>query len=176
EALAYCQAALADPPVGFEGEHYSLEAFPIAPRPVGTVKLLVGGSGAVKTPRLAGTYADEFNVYMGEDLDKRIARAREAAAAAGRDPDALVFSSASQVIGAPDRKELAARIEELAVETGFTTDEYRERLARSHIPVGTYDELRERFAGLASLGITRYYLQGRFDEDLATEFLEAIGG
>ncbi|MEN8113967.1 MAG: LLM class flavin-dependent oxidoreductase, partial [Actinomycetota bacterium] len=47
EALAYCQAALADPPIGFEGEHYSLEAFPIAPRPVGTVKLLVGGSGAV---------------------------------------------------------------------------------------------------------------------------------
>ena len=86
EALAYARAMLSDDPIGFDGNRYTLEAFPIAPQPSGHVNLLVGGIGATKTPRLAGTYADEFNVYPGRDLEIRIDRARAAATAAGPRP------------------------------------------------------------------------------------------
>jgi alkanesulfonate monooxygenase SsuD/methylene tetrahydromethanopterin reductase-like flavin-dependent oxidoreductase (luciferase family) len=176
EALAYCRAALADTPTGFDGAFYALEAFPLAPRPVGSVRLLVGGSGPHKTPRLAGAYADEFNVYMGDDLAGKIARARRAAADAGRDPDALVLSSASQVFAAPTEEELDVRLREFAAGIGTPVEELRDRLARAHTPVGTYVQLRDRFAELASLGITRYYVQGAFDRRRTPEMLEALGG
>lgn len=61
EALSYLRAAFSDPPVDFSGAHYSLEAFDIQPRP--RLNLVVGGTGKVKTPALAGKHADEFNAY-----------------------------------------------------------------------------------------------------------------
>ena len=49
----------------FSGKHYTLieqprlaQALPIA----ATSPIIVGGHGAKRTPRLAATYADEFNV------------------------------------------------------------------------------------------------------------------
>jgi alkanesulfonate monooxygenase SsuD/methylene tetrahydromethanopterin reductase-like flavin-dependent oxidoreductase (luciferase family) len=175
EALAYTRAALADDPVGFSGEHYALEEFPISPRPIGTVKILVGGSGPSMTPRLAGTYADEFNVYPGDGLAVRIDRAREAASTAGRDPDALMLSSAGQIVGAATGPELEARLDALADEEGMTRDELTESFERRRTPVGTYDHLRERFAELEDLGITRFYIQGRFDAENTPQLLDALG-
>jgi alkanesulfonate monooxygenase SsuD/methylene tetrahydromethanopterin reductase-like flavin-dependent oxidoreductase (luciferase family) len=128
EALAYVRAALAEDPVGYNGERFRLEPFPISPRPSGKVKLLVGGVGASKTPRLAGTYADEFNVFPGNDLAGRIERARAAASAAGRDPDALMLSSAGRVVGAVTDKELDRELDNLADKAHVTTGEMMKQL------------------------------------------------
>ena len=55
-------------PVGdtfdFSGTHYSLKNSPALPKPFQSPRppLIVGGHGATRTPRLAATYADEFNV------------------------------------------------------------------------------------------------------------------
>ena len=78
EALAYLRAAFSKPPVDFSGDYYTLDAFDMQPRP--ELRLVVGGTGAVKTPRLAGTYADELNAYpaMPDEYGAKIARAREA--------------------------------------------------------------------------------------------------
>jgi len=176
EALAYARAMLADEPEGFTGTHYSLEAFPIAPQPFGRVKLLVGGVGAAKTPRLAGTYADEFNVYPGPDLALRVDRAREAAVSAGRDPEALFLSSAGQVIGAESEADLERRLDSLAAEREMTRDELAAHFERRHTPVATYDRLREMFSEIEELGISRFYLQGGYDPTTTPEFLEAVGG
>lgn len=174
EALAYARAALANKPRGFAGSHYSLEAFPIAPLPVGQVKLLVGGVGASKTPRLAGTYADEFNVYPGPDLGVRIDRAKEAATATGRDPDALLLSSAGQVVGADTDVDLEHRLDSLAAEAAMTRGELAAHFEKRRTPVATYDRLREMFAEMESHGVSRFYLQGGYDPDSTPELLDAV--
>ncbi len=61
ETLAYLRAAFAETPQDFQGEFYEFKAFDLMPRP--ELRLVVGGTGAVKTPRLAGAYADELNAY-----------------------------------------------------------------------------------------------------------------
>ena len=175
EALAYTRAALSDEPVGYSGKHYTLEPFPLSPRPIGTVKILIGGSGPLKTPRLAGTYADEFNVYPGDDFADRIERAREAASAAGRDPDALMLSSAGPVVGAATDSDLQVRLAAMAHEEGMTRDEFATTLERRQAPVGTYEYLREQFAAMEDLGITRFYIQSGYDTEHTPELLDALG-
>ena len=174
EALAYAHAMLSDDPIGFDGEHYTLEAFPIAPKPNGHVRLLVGGIGATRTPRLAGTYADEFNVYPGPDLEIRIDRARAATVAAGRDPDALMLSSAGQVVGAATGADLERRLDTPAEHDNMTREELAEAFAKRDTPVGTYEQLREKFAFLEGLGISRFYLQGGYDPEHTPELVEAV--
>ncbi|MCL1693508.1 MAG: LLM class flavin-dependent oxidoreductase [Actinomycetia bacterium] len=177
EALAYTRAALSDDPVGYSGDHFTLEAFPISPRPTGKVKLLVGGSGASKTPRLAGTYADEFNISLGDDLAIRIDRAHTAATAAGRDPDALTLSSVGQIIGGATESDLDHRLGVVASAVGVPKDELAEQFRRRqrNAPMGTYDQLRERFTELEDLGITRFYIQGVHDAAYRSELVDALG-
>jgi alkanesulfonate monooxygenase SsuD/methylene tetrahydromethanopterin reductase-like flavin-dependent oxidoreductase (luciferase family) len=160
EALGYVTAALTDEPTGFEGKHYQLERFPLAPQPVGTVKIVVGGTGPHKTPYLAGTYADEYNIYPGQDLEQRIERAHRAAEDAGRDPDALLLSSAGFTLAAATQDELDEALDERASDTGMSRDELDEYHAHRNTPVGTYDELRDQFAEMEQAGITRFYFQG----------------
>ena len=174
ESLAYVRAALADEPVGFSGEHYTLEAFPISPRPVGQVRLLVGGGGASKTPRLAGMYADEFNVSLGDDLAGRIDRAREAAVEANRDPNDLMLSSVGQIVAAHTESELEQRLRDLAEESGMSRDKLVDRLGRGGTPIGTYSQVHERFNEMEDLGITRFYIQGQRDSERRSELLDAL--
>lgn len=176
EALAYTRAALSDEAIGYSGEHFALEAFPISPRPTGKVKILVGGSGAMKTPRLAGMYADEFNISLGDELANRIERARTAAAEVGRDPDALMLSSVGQIIGGESESDLERRLGVVAAANGVTKDELAEQFRRRqrHAPMGTYAQLRERFAELEALGITRFYIQGVRDNDYRSELVDAL--
>lgn len=163
EALAYVTAALADPPTGYAGERYRLETHPISPRPDGTVRILVGGSGKAKTPRLAGRFADEFNVYLGPDLEGRIATARRAATSAGRDPDSILMSSAAQVLTASDPAGVDAVAGAWAERRGLSREQVHKMADRGHALVGTHAELAKRFAGIAASGIDRFYLQGTFD-------------
>src|SRR3954451_12890128 len=51
-----------DGPFSFEGEHYQLRDNPALTRPVQQpLPIIIGGGGAKRTPRLAATYAEEFN-------------------------------------------------------------------------------------------------------------------
>jgi F420-dependent oxidoreductase-like protein len=54
----------ADGPFTFHGEHYELLDSPALPKPVQRPHppVIVGGGGQKRTPRLAATYADEFNL------------------------------------------------------------------------------------------------------------------
>jgi len=160
EALAYVSAALAEEPVGFKGDHFQLEPFPLAPRPVGTVKIVVGGTGAHKTPYLAGTYADEYNIYPGPNLEERIERARAAAEEANRDPNALLLSSAGFILAAATQEGVEDALDRRAADAGMSRQELDEYHTHRNTPVGTHDEIREQFAVMEGLGITRFYFQG----------------
>src|SRR3954471_4763680 len=75
-------------PFAFDGAHSPRHHAPALPKPVQRPgpPVIIGGYGATRTPRLAATYADEFNVPMGP-LDvtaQQFERVRAACAETGR--------------------------------------------------------------------------------------------
>ena len=135
----------------FAGEHYTLVDSPALPKPVQRPHppVIIGGGGAKRTPRLAATYADGFNLPFAtlEATAAAYGRVREAWVATGRE---LVLSAAQIVVCGRDEAEVARR----AAAVGREPAELRENgLA------GTPDELVDRLGRFAEAGATRMYLQ-----------------
>jgi alkanesulfonate monooxygenase len=175
EALGYLTAAFDPNAPGFTGDHYRLEAFPLAPTPLDRIPLLVGGTGKHKTPRLAGRYADEFNVYPGPDMAQRIERFRTAAVDAGRDPDTIRLSSSGQVIAADTAEEFEERMRQDADAAGLTREELDAHYEKRQTPRGTYEQVMERLEEFDRLGITRFYFQGVFTPSDTGRLLDGLG-
>jgi alkanesulfonate monooxygenase SsuD/methylene tetrahydromethanopterin reductase-like flavin-dependent oxidoreductase (luciferase family) len=135
------------------------------------MRLVVGGVGNVKTPRLAGIYADEYNVYPGteEEFAGRVARAKAAAASAGRDPDAILFSSAGAVLTAPTEADYREKFAEAAASSGVTPEELEAHFSFRSTPRGSYEQVAETLAMMAAHGVTRFYLQRGAEFDQAEE-------
>ncbi|HWL01929.1 MAG TPA: LLM class F420-dependent oxidoreductase [Microbacteriaceae bacterium] len=158
-------------PVGetfsYAGEHYVLTDSPALPKPAQAhIPIIIGGSGATKTPQIAARFADEYNAFRAsaEVVAERIVRVRDAAATAGRDPDSITFSLAgTTAIGAND-----ADIARRAEQAGSTP----ERL-RAHGFAGTPAEVVDTLGALAELGIDRFYFQVMRMQDL--DHIEFIG-
>ena len=141
----------ADGPYSFAGEHYSLADAPALPKPVQRPgpPVIVGGYGAKRTPRLAATYADEFNVPFGsvEVTAEQYERVRAAAQETGR---SLVLSAAQTVAVGRDEAEVTRRAEAI----GLTGDHLRR-----HGLGGTPAEVVDKIGRFAEAGATRIYLQ-----------------
>ena len=143
----------------FEGEHYRLVDSPALPKPTQRPHppIIVGGGGAKRTPRLAATYADEFNLPFGsvEDCRAQFGRVREACELTGR---SLVLSAAQVLCCGRDEAEVTAR----AAAIGREPAELRENgLA------GTPAQVVDKLGQLAEAGATRAYLQVLDLSDLA---------
>lgn len=174
EALAYTRAGMEGR--GFEGEHYRLEEFDGRPRPE-NLRLVVGGSGPERTPKLAGTYADEFNVYAGplEEMKAKIDLARGTAAEQGRDPDRLLISTASPVITGTSDASYRDALELAAERFGQEPDELETRFRERELPMGP--DARETLAGMEEIGVGRYYLQMfGTDPERREDMLAALAG
>jgi alkanesulfonate monooxygenase SsuD/methylene tetrahydromethanopterin reductase-like flavin-dependent oxidoreductase (luciferase family) len=159
EALGYLRAAFADPPESFVGKHYQFEAFDIQPRP--PLRLILGGTGTHRTPALAGKYADELNAYPAppELFAAKVARAREAATAAGRDPDRLTISSAGFFVAGDTEADYQERLAALAAASGSTLAQLEESMRRRNTPHGTWDQVRASLSGLEAAGMDRFFIQ-----------------
>jgi alkanesulfonate monooxygenase SsuD/methylene tetrahydromethanopterin reductase-like flavin-dependent oxidoreductase (luciferase family) len=179
EALAYVRAFQAGE--SFAGDHYQLEAFESQPRP--HVRIVVGGSGANRTPEVAGRYADELNLFpsLDGDLAGRVAVCRQAAVAAKRDPAAIRISYTTPVFAASDEPGYRELLAAEAAERGRTPEELESRLADRSIPFGWGEQLADRLAPVIEAGATRIYLQvgtsdlGRI-ERLVAPFLSWVEG
>lgn len=138
---------------GFEGRHHTLVDSPALPKPVQEhLPVLVGGSGKRRTPRLAATYADEFNMPFAstEDAAPQFDRVRAACEAVDRDPASMTFSVALTTCVGSDDAEVARR----AAAIGRDVDDLRETgLA------GTPAEVVETLSRWAATGCERVYLQ-----------------
>jgi F420-dependent oxidoreductase-like protein len=138
----------------FTGTHYQLTDSPALPRPAQRPRppVLVGGTGARRPPRLAARFADEYNVAFRsvEDTAAAFARAREACAAAGRDPASLVCSVAHTVCCGQDEAEFRRR----AAAIGYEPD-----AMRAIGVTGTPGEVAAKIGEYAGIGAERVYLQ-----------------
>jgi alkanesulfonate monooxygenase SsuD/methylene tetrahydromethanopterin reductase-like flavin-dependent oxidoreductase (luciferase family) len=159
----------------FSGEYYTVTNSPALPKPAQRPRppVLIGGSGAKRTPQLAASYADEYNVPFSslEDTAAAFGRVREACAAAGRDEGSMTFSAAQVVCGG----RTAAELEKRAAAIGRQPDELRKNgLA------GTPDDIAAKIADYAGIGVTRMYLQVLDLDDLdhlelLAELIPAVG-
>jgi alkanesulfonate monooxygenase len=175
EALAYVTAAFDPETPGFTGTYYQLESFALSPAPLTKIPILVGGTGAHKTPRLAGMYADEFNVYPGPDLADRIERFRNAATDAGRDPAEILLSSSGQVVAADTEADFEDLMESNAAAAGISREELDGHYDKRQTPRGTYAQVRETLSGFSDLGIERFYVQGVFNQPDMGRLFDGLG-
>lgn len=137
----------------FSGSHYAVTDSPGLPKPTqAKPPVLIGGLGKKRTPALAASYADEFNLPFVDEATTEAQFARVAAAceAIDRDPATMTWSNALVVCVGADEAEVARR----AAAIGREVDELRENgLA------GTPAEVVEKIGRYAALGAQRVYLQ-----------------
>jgi alkanesulfonate monooxygenase len=140
----------------------------------GQARLVVGGIGLVKTPRLAARYADEVNSTTAGGFDRLgefMAACDRACESAGREPSALRRSAMLWVCLGTDDREVASR----ALELGAEPDQLR----AAGVLACTPPELVEQIAQLRELGFQHVVLasRGPFDRDeielMGTEVLPA---
>jgi F420-dependent oxidoreductase-like protein len=138
----------------FDGAHYQLVDSPALPKPVQQPHppIIIGGGGPKRTPRLAATYADEFNLPFSSltDTGAQFDRVRAACEARDRDPAGLTYSAAQVVCCGADEAEVTRR----AASIGRKPDELR-----AHGAAGTPDEVVERLRAFGELGASTVYLQ-----------------
>ncbi|MFD9499373.1 LLM class F420-dependent oxidoreductase [Streptomyces sp. NPDC060035] len=150
----------------YDGTYYQLTDSPALPKPAqAKVPVLIGGHGAVRTPRLAAQYADEFNIPFAsiEDSEKQFGRVRAAATAAGRAPDDLVYSNALVVCAGKNDAEVARRASAIGRDV--------EDLKANGL-AGSPDQVVDKIGQYAAIGASRIYLQILDLHDL--EHLELI--
>jgi F420-dependent oxidoreductase-like protein len=138
-----------------DGKHYALQDAPGLPKPMQSPRppILIGGHGHRRTPALAATYGDEFNIpfpHKVEAAAEQFERVRRACSDAGRDPATLRLSAALVLCCGRDDAEVARR----ADATGQSVDHLRRGQA-----AGTVAELVDRIGEYAAAGASRIYLQ-----------------
>jgi F420-dependent oxidoreductase-like protein len=154
----------------FAGEHYTIANSPALPKPVQSPHppIVIGGSGAKRTPALAAQYAAEFNIPFAplDVAESQFGRAAEAVGAAGRAADSIVYSAAFVICAGRDDAEVARR----AAAIGREVDELR-----SNSPlVGTPAEIVDKLGAWQNIGVQRAYAQLLDLSDLA--HLELFAG
>jgi probable F420-dependent oxidoreductase len=135
----------------FEGEHYSYDDIAFYPKAHDKPIPIWCGGESKGAQRRAGTYGDAWFPYFArvtpEELASRYANVREAAKAAGRDPDDVTLNSC------------------LSVEV--TEDEVEQE---ADILRGTPDQIADALARFEDIGVQHIALQflvGRYPERLA---------
>jgi F420-dependent oxidoreductase-like protein len=139
----------------YAGTHYAVNDSPALPKPVQQPHppIIIGGLGASRTPAMAATFADEFNVPFAslDTIKTQFERVRDAVDSVGRPPEAMTYSAAFVVCAGRDDAEISRR----AAAIGREVDELR-----SNSPlVGTPNEIVERLGSFADVGVQRVYLQ-----------------
>jgi F420-dependent oxidoreductase-like protein len=178
EQLAIVTGLWSTPPgtrFSFSGRHYTLVDCPALPKPVQRPRppVIVGGGGAVRTPRLAARFADEFNTpfLTVDDAARQYERVRAACDEAGRDPGSLGLSAAVTVCCGRDEGELERRARAIGHDLAGL---------RASGAAGTPEEVAARCRAYGDAGAQTIYLQVLDLSDLdhlsliATEVLPAL--
>jgi alkanesulfonate monooxygenase SsuD/methylene tetrahydromethanopterin reductase-like flavin-dependent oxidoreductase (luciferase family)/predicted kinase len=134
------------------GPRVSLPETTCYPRPVGRIPILVGGSGELRTLKIAAQLADGCNLPSSETgLAGKVEVLQRHCAAAGRDPAEVEVTVLDVPVIGRDRDDTAARVERLRGRTPAAT------FAERH-HAGAEDSHRQRYARLAEAGVSTVFL------------------
>jgi F420-dependent oxidoreductase-like protein len=164
--------------VTFKGRHYQLDGCHPLPKPLQDPHppLILGGGAGPKASALAARWADEYNTFSADPAEcgRRRKRLLAACEAINRDPGSLRFSIMTGTLIGASETELRARASRLMAQRGDGGDPAAFlddwRLKRTG---GTPDEVLERLATFAAVGVQRVMLQHLLHDDL--DALELIG-
>ena len=161
ETLDYLHQAFNEEHGRLDGYYYTLDA-DVRPKPTG-IRLVIGGSGLKRTPRLAGTHADEYNFFIcpADQARSKIEVMREAAD--GRAVEATVMGGA--LVGRTEA-EFQAVLATAAEKRSITPKELEDRYVSNGSPIGTPNRVAETVSGLAEAGVERIYVQWLDLDDL----------
>ena len=160
ESLAYISTAFSGGGTT-TGRYYSLDHGSISPRASGGLEIIVGGNGPRKTPRLAGAFADEYNMFVTDrdTLDQRLEVMREAALESGRDPDDILISFAGPGFVYATEAEHRQALESRGAKRDMSPDEYAAFLDARSVPHGTPQQAATAIQQMSSWGVGRFYVQ-----------------
>ncbi len=143
------------------GEYYSFNHPSVLPVASSGLQIVVGGNGPRKTPRLAGAFADEYNMFVTDrsTLDQRLEVMRTAALEAGRDPDDILISFAGPGFVYATEEEHRHALETRGAKRDMSPEEYAAFLDERSVPHGTGQQASAAVEQMASWGVGRYYVQ-----------------
>ncbi len=143
------------------GTHYSLDAEKVLPKGSAGLGIVVGGGGMNKTPRLAGTYATEYNMFVTErdTFDQRMEGMRRAAEQARRNPDDILISFAGPAFVYETDDEHREALTTRGAKRDMSPDDYATFLDARSVPHGTAESAGRAIEQMASWGVGRYYVQ-----------------
>ena len=160
ESLAYISTVFAGGGTS-QGQYYSFDHASVSPRASSGLEIVVGGGGARKTPRLAGAFADEYNMFVTDrnSLEQRLEVMREAAVEAGRDPDSILISFAGPGFVYATEEEHRNALTTRGAKRDMSAEEYAAFLDARSVPHGTADSASAAIAQMESWGVGRFYVQ-----------------
>jgi alkanesulfonate monooxygenase SsuD/methylene tetrahydromethanopterin reductase-like flavin-dependent oxidoreductase (luciferase family) len=173
EALDYLRAAFGGEAGNYEGSYYRLD-LDVLPKPTG-IRLIVGGGGSQRTPTLAATHADEYNIFIcsADEARLKIEMMRKAA---GERPVETTMMGSVTIAGSD--AELGERLLEAAGRRDISRDELISRWEKAGVLFGTSEQVKEKIAALEDAGVERLYLQwlDLSDYDGLARTLELVHG
>jgi F420-dependent oxidoreductase-like protein len=121
----------------FHGRHIHADELICYPRPIqNPIPIMIGGSGERRTLRLVARYGDMCNLFGDPaTLTSKVEVLMGHCADLDRDPDEIEITHLADVLAAPGRRDLRARVEELR-DRNTTAEEYMSRFN-----AGTVDDL-----------------------------------
>ena len=149
-------------PYDQDGPFVHLERAVFRPKPDPRPRLLIGGKGLRRTPRLAARHADELNgVFLSPERCAEQRRALdEACEAEGRDPATVGYSLMTGCLVARTSSELRIRVRGMQDRLGDSRDvqEYLASVPEEWV-VGTPEQAADRLGTLAEIGVEAVMLQ-----------------
>jgi alkanesulfonate monooxygenase SsuD/methylene tetrahydromethanopterin reductase-like flavin-dependent oxidoreductase (luciferase family)/predicted kinase len=168
-AIVTMRALWAPGTKAYDEDGVSLPETTSYPRPGGPIPVVVGGSGERRTLRIAARLGDACNLRTQDRvvLRHKIDVLRGHCAAVGRDPAEVAVTVLDLPVVGRDRDDVWNRVERHRGRTAAPA-----YAAATH--AGTVADHRERYAGLAELGVSTVFLATR-DLDRPEDVLDLAG-
>ena len=168
-AIVTMRALWAPGTKGYAGDGISLPETTCYPRPAGPIPVIVGGSGERRTLRIAARLGDACNLRAADPdlLRHKVGVLHEHCDDVGRDRAEVAVTVLDLPVIGRDRDDVWTRVERHRGRTPAAA-----YAAGTH--AGTVAEHRDRYAGLAELGVSTVFLATR-DLDGADAVLDLAG-
>ena len=162
EAVAIIRRLWTEPSVKFQGRHYQLSETTIEPKPAQqpTPPILVGGHGPRYVLPMIGRTADICNVGSNDTVDQHRVYARiirQAAEAAGRDPNSIELTHNADCVIAPTRRDYERLVSRLSQQAGMTAAAYEQGRLRNTLS-GTPEQICDRISEYVEFGIRYFFV------------------